>query len=167
MAEITHGVSTSKTATSVSTPNVAASGIIFAVGTAPVQQVGGKVHEVIMANTYEEAAAALGYSDKWKKYGLAEVIYTAFQLYQTAPVFLVNVLDPTKHKKAVSAEKHTVEDNQIKLPLEAIAESVAITGKTAGTDFEVFYDDTNCVIEFLTAASGEISVNYNAVDPSR
>lgn len=167
MAEITHGVSTSKTATSVSTPNVAASGIIFAVGTAPVQQVGGKVHEVIMANTYEEAAAALGYSDEWKKYGLAEVIYTAFQLYQTAPVFLVNVLDPTKHKKAVSAEKHTVEDNQIKLPLEAIAESVAITGKTAGTDFEVFYDDTNCVIEFLTAASGEISVNYNAVDPSQ
>lgn len=167
MAEITHGVSTSKVATSVSTPNVAASGIIFAVGTAPVQQVGGKVNEVIMANTYEEAAAALGYSDEWKKYGLAEVIYTAFQLYQTAPVFLVNVLDPTKHKKAVSAEKHTVEDNQIKLPLEAIAESVAITGKTAGTDFEVFYDDANCVIEFLTAASGEISVTYNAVDPSQ
>lgn len=59
---ITHGVSTSKKETSVSTPNVAASGIHFVVGTAPVQMVGGKTNEVLMLNNYEEAAAALGYS---------------------------------------------------------------------------------------------------------
>lgn len=166
MAEITHGVQTGKKTTSVSTPNVAASGIIFAVGTAPVQQTGGKINEVVMVNTYEEAATALGYSDNWKQYGLSEVIYTAFQLYQTAPLFLVNVLDPAKHK-AEKTGKFTVADNQIKLPLEAIADSVEITGKTAGEDFEAFYDDTNCVVEFLTDTTGEISVTYNAVDPSQ
>lgn len=166
MAEITHGVQTGKQATSVSTPNVAATGIIFAVGTAPVQMIGGKVNEVVMVNTYEEAATAFGYSDDWKKYGLSEVIYTAFQLYQTAPLFLVNVLDPEKHKSE-KTEKFTVADNQIKLPLEAVADSVEITGKTAGTDFEAFYDDTNCVVEFLKDTTGEISVKYNAVDPSQ
>ena len=55
MATITHGVSASKRATSVSTPVLAASGVHFVVGTAPVQMVDGKVNEVIMANNYEEA----------------------------------------------------------------------------------------------------------------
>lgn len=166
MAEITHGASSEREGTSISTPNVAASGIIFAVGTAPVQAAGGKVNEVIMANSYEEAVKALGYSDDWKKYGLAEVIYTEFQLYKTAPIFFVNVLDPAKHKKEVT-EKYTVEDNQIKLPLEAITGSVEITGKTAGTDFEAFYDDKNCIVEFLKPATGEMSVTYEAVDPTQ
>lgn len=165
MANITHGIDTSKKTTSVSTPNVAASGIIFAVGTAPVQQVGGKVNEVIMANNYEEAVSALGYSDDWKKYGLAEVIYTAFQLYQTAPIFLVNVLDPEKHKKKQTGSFEAT-DNQIVLPLEAIAGSVKIDGKTAGEDFEAFYNDTNCIVEFLNDTTGEISVTYDEIDAS-
>lgn len=49
--QITHGVQTGKLTTSISTPNVASSGVIFAVGTAPVQMVeGGKINEVVMAN---------------------------------------------------------------------------------------------------------------------
>ena len=65
MATITHGISTSKLMTSISTPIVAESGIIFAVGTSPVQTAGGKINEVIMANNYKEAVEALGYSDNW------------------------------------------------------------------------------------------------------
>ena len=131
---VTHGVNTSRQATSVSTPIVAESGIIFAVGAAPVQMVNGKVNEVIMSNSYEEAVSALGYSDDWEKYGLCEVIYTIFQLYQVSPVFFVNVFDPTKHKqsKETTAE---VTDNQIRLSLETIKDSISIAGKTAGTDF--------------------------------
>lgn len=164
MAKITHGVETSKLTTSVSTPNVAATGIIFAVGAAPVQQVGGKVNEVIMANTYEEAVTQLGYSDDWEKYGLSEVVYTAFQLYQTAPVFFVNVLDPTKHKKTVDETEYTVTDNQVALPLEAIADTVEVTEKTKGKDYEVFYNNTNCIVEFTEEESGQVNIKYDAVD---
>lgn len=164
MATITHGIGTSKLTTSVSTPNVAAAGIAFAVGTAPVQMVdGGKVNEVIMANSYEEAVTALGYSDDWQKYGLCELVYSMFQLYQQSPVFLVNVLDPSKHKKSTSGSFQP-EDNQIRLPLDAIASSVQIASKTAGEDFEVFYDDTACIIEFTSDTSGEISVTYDEID---
>lgn len=164
MATITHGIGTSKLTTSVSTPNVAAAGIAFAVGTAPVQMVdGGKVNEVIMANSYEEAVTALGYSDDWQKYGLCELVYSMFQLYQQSPVFLVNVLDPSKHKKSTSGSFQP-EDNQIRLPLDAIAGSVQIASKTAGEDFEVFYDDTACIIEFTSDTSGEISVTYDEID---
>ena len=166
MATVTHGISTSKQATSVSTPNVATSGIVFAVGTAPIQTVGGKTNEVIMANSYEEAVAALGYSDDWAKYGLCEVIYTMFQLYQQSPVFFVNVIDPAKHKKATT-ESYTPENNQIRLPLEAIASSVNIASKTAGEDYEVFYDDTACVIEFTEDVSEETSVTFDEIDISK
>lgn len=42
-----------------------------------------------------------------------------------------------------------------------------ITGKTAGEDYEVFYSDTNCVVEFLKETTGKLTVKYDAVDASR
>ena len=81
---ITHGINTSKQATSVSTPVTVATGVHFVVGAAPVQMVGGKVNEVIMLNTCEEAVQLLGYSDDWQKYDLCMEIYSAFQLYNVA-----------------------------------------------------------------------------------
>ena len=172
---VTHGVSASKKTTSVSTPVVAASGIHFVVGAAPVQTItGGKVNEVIMAQKYEEAVQQLGYSDSWKKYGLCEEIYTAFKLYKTSPVFFVNVLDPAKHKVEVAAADMTPTDNQIKLPLEAIAGSIEVKNTATaeekmkvGEDYEVFYNDSSCVIEFLEARTTAANVKYNKVDPSQ
>ena len=118
---LTHGVNASKLKTSVSTPIKVDSGVHFAVGAAPVQMVGGKTNEVIMANDYEEAVRFLGYSDDWEKYPLCMEIYTAFTLYNVAPVIMVNVLDPKKHKTKVEAELEPLE-NQILLPLEALAD---------------------------------------------
>lgn len=164
---VTHGINTSKQATSVSTPAVVASGVHFAVDCAPVQMVGGKVNEVIMLNTYEEAVQLLGYSDNWEKYGLCMEIYSAFQLYNVAPVFVVNVLDPSKHKTSKTNQSATPADNQVLLPLEVIASSVKVTGKTEGTDYAVFYTDTNCVIEFTADTTGEVTLSYDVVDPSQ
>lgn len=166
MADITHGAQAGKIPTSVSTPNVAATGIAFAVGTSPIHTVDGKVNEVIMLNNYEEAVTALGYSDDWEKYGLSEVIYTMFQLYKVAPVVVVNVLDPTKHKKQGTASLTPV-DNQIKLPISVIDSSVKIENKTAGEDFEAFYDDYNCIVEFTADTTTEVTVTYDEVDPSK
>lgn len=167
MSDVTHGANANKADSGVITPAVVDTGVHFVVGTAPVHMVGGKVNEVIMASSYAEAVAALGYSDDWKKYSLCEEIYTAFTLFNVSPVFFVNVLDPTKHKKPVSAAEQTVVDNQIILPLEAIADSVKIEGKEKGTDFEAFYSDTNCVVEFLADTTGAVQVSYDAIDPSQ
>lgn len=167
MAQITHGVSTGKKATSVSTPIVADSGIHFVVGAAPVQMAGGKVNEVIMARSYAEAVQQMGYSDDWKKYGICEEIYSAFQLYKISPVFMVNVLDPEKHRKDIPQKSMKPDGNRILLPLEAIADTVKITGREKGTDFDAFYNDDNCVIEFLAEAPQEVEVEYSEVDPSQ
>lgn len=163
---ITHGIETSKLRTSVSTPATVASGIHFVVGTAPVHTVDGKVNEVVLLNTYEEAAQLIGYSDDWKKYSLCEEVYTAFSLYGIAPIVVVNVLDPKKHKKSVDGEELTVVDNQITLPYETIESSIKITGKTAGEDYGVLYSDGKCIVEFLEDTTGTMTVSHDEVDPS-
>lgn len=163
---ITHGIETSKLRTSVSTPATVASGIHFVVGTAPVHTVDGKVNEVVLLNTYEEAAQLIGYSDDWKKYSLCEEVYTAFSLYGIAPIVVVNVLDPKKHKKSVDGEELTVTDNQITLPYETIESSIKITGKTAGEDYGVLYSDGKCIVEFLEDTTGTMTVSHDEVDPS-
>lgn len=163
---ITHGIETSKLRTSVSTPATVASGIHFVVGTAPVHTVDGKVNEVVLLNTYEEAAQLIGYSDDWKKYSLCEEVYTAFSLYGIAPIVVVNVLDPKKHKKSVDGEELTVADNQITLPYETIESSIKITGKTAGEDYGVLYSDGKCIVEFLEDTTGTMTVSHDEVDPS-
>lgn len=169
MAEITHGISASKKETSVSTPVVAASGIHFAVGTAPVQTAGGKTNAVIMARSYQEAVQQLGYSDDWGKYSLCEEMYSAFKLYGISPVFMVNVLDPEKHKEDINDSVMELKDNRILLPLEAIAATVSITGMEAGKDFEAFYTDGSCVIEFLadTPQAESVTVSYSKVAPEK
>ena len=167
MAEITHGIDTKKQTTSISSPVEVACGIPFVVGTSPAHTVGGQTNSVIMANSYAEAVKALGYSDDWGKYGISEAIYSQFVLYQQFPAFFVNVLDPEKHKKDVSGKKYEVTENQIALPLETIAESVEIEGKEKGEDFDVFYNDTACIVEFAEDTAGEMTVSCKEVDPSQ
>lgn len=165
-----HGVYTEQVATSLSTPVVADSGIIFAVGAAPVQTVDGTVNEPILCYSYAEAVTAMGMSDDWEKYPLCEVIYTAFQLYAVAPIVLVNVLDESKHKKKIETTEYTITDGQVLLPMEALKDTVEVTGYTVGEDYELFYDGETLVLEIT--GSGTISeaealeISYTEVDPS-
>ena len=164
---VSHGMNKSKLPTSVGTPVVVDCGVHFAVGTAPVQMVGGKVNQVIMLNDYEEAVKALGYSDDWEKYDLCMEVYSAFQLYKISPIFVVNVLDPEKHKTEEETKELTPVDNQIKLPLEVIAGTVKVDAKEAETDFTVFYTDENCIVEFVKEQKEQVSVTYRSVDPKQ
>lgn len=179
MSNFYHGAKARQVATSVSTPVTANSGVVFAVGTAPVHTVGGQVNMPIMASTYEEAVAALGYSDDWGKYSLCEVVYSQFKLYNVAPVFFVNVLDPTKHKKAVAASDFDLLDGKTLLPLEAIIESVMVkaagnesTEYTANVDYGLFYESGNLVLEVLEGGAileseTKLNIAYEQVDPSK
>lgn len=179
-----HGVRTRQVQTSISTPVTAASGVTFVVGTSPVQMNGGtkpegsnqlvfkNVNEPIMGMNNAEAVTALGYSDDWKKYSLCEVMYNHYRLYATAPVFFVNVLDPAKHKLSMAAEPYALVDGRVKLTLDAIAESVVVTGYAAGVDYDLFYDGENLIIEVLPDgtipdAATELTIAFDKVDPTQ
>ena len=114
MANFFHGVRTTKGQGSQSV-NTAASGIVFAVGTAPVNQVDG-YSPIVLANSFPEAQQQLGYSDDWEKFTLCEVMYSHFKVSAVGPVLLVNVADPNTHKETVEEAALTVANNQVTLP---------------------------------------------------
>ena len=172
-----HGVRTRQVETSISTPVTAASGITFVVGTAPAHTVNttpssaGNVNEPIMAMNNGEAVGALGYGDDWGKYSLCEVMYNHYRLYQTAPVVFVNVLDPTKHKRAMTPQAFPVVDKRAYLPLEAIKSTVKISAYKAGEDFDLFYDNNALVVEIIEGGAipqtvTELNAEWDEVNPA-
>ena len=182
MSDYYHGARASKQATSISTPVVADCGIHFCVGTAPVHTVNGKVNEPVLVYDYQEAVKAMGYSDDWKKYDLCEEMYAALVLYKIAPIVLVNVLDPAKHKAGETTEDFTLENGVAKLPYEALEDSLEVRGYgegdtltdkyTKGVDYEVIYSDGALKLEYIEGGSiasnsAKLNIKYNAIDPTK
>lgn len=176
---VNHGVNAGEQATSVSTPVVAESGIPYVVGTAPVQSAENpaKAGVPVLCRGWDEAVAYFGYSDDWEKYSLCEAMYSHFKLYKRQPIILINVLDITKadNKEAVAAADTTVTAHKIKLPIEAINDSTLEVKASGGqgdayvidTDYSVYYDGENLVIEFLADGKAyeatEANVAYTKV----
>ncbi len=172
-----HGIKTNEAATSVSTPVQAQVGITFAVGTAPVYMAAdGEINKPVLAYSYNEAVAALGYSDDFDSFTLCEVIKCHFQLYGTAPVVFVNVFDPEKHKTAVETAEHTFVDDVIKLPDTAIATTVVVKNAADSEalvkdkDYALMYDGGNLIVEKI-ADSGitgtSVYISYDKADVSK
>lgn len=101
--EYKHGVYTREQATSLVPMTATSGGVVVAFGTAPIHlaQTAAAANTPVLCYSYKEAVAAFGYSEDWENYTLAEVIKTHFALFNMAPLVLVNVLDPEKHKKSV------------------------------------------------------------------
>jgi hypothetical protein len=176
---IQHGVYTYEIPTKVATPVVAASGIPFVIGTAPIQAAldAASVGVPVVCFNWGEATSRLGYSDDWEKYTLCEFMYSHFKLYACSPVILCNLLDPQTHKAAVAAEDMVVLDRKVKLPLGAIHDASIVVKASGGAgdaytldgDYAVYYDGENCVVELLSGGAhyGEASLNiaYSEVTP--
>ncbi|MDU6546232.1 phage tail protein [Anaerococcus vaginalis] len=167
-----HGIRTKQIETSIKTPVTAGSGIAFVVGTSPIQAVNGKVNEPIMCNSYAEAVKNLGYNDNFDYYTLCEAMYCHFVLYGVSPVVFVNVLDPKKHKKKVEEKQYLVNDKQVLLPIEALADTVVVKSYNKGQDYDLMYTNDNLVLEILDGGNisqetGELAVSFDAVDPTK
>lgn len=164
-----HGVYVQEQATSVLPPVQVEAGIPFIVGTAPVGMVDEKnVNKPVLCYSYAEAVAAFGYVppkldeasglEKYE-YSISEFIQSQFALYGVAPVVVVNVLDPKKHKKAATATSATLDAKTGAATItEAgiIPSSVTLESYVRGTDYELTFDvDGNLVITSLTNEDGE------------
>jgi len=97
-----HGSRVTESPTSLMTPAVATAALPVVFGTAPINLAKTPhVNKIVVAYSFGEAQAALGYSDDWKNYTLCEAMDAAFRLFNVAPVIFVNVLDPEKHNETV------------------------------------------------------------------
>lgn len=98
-----HGTYQMETSSDINLPVVMNYGH-FIVGTAPVHKVKKekrKVNELVRLSTYREAVEYFGDTHDLD-FSISQAIKIFFELYSVAPLYVVNVLDPEKHKKTVT-----------------------------------------------------------------
>ncbi len=184
-----HGVSWRDVPTSIVAPVTADSGIPFAVGANPVHQVSGPIYVNVprVYLNYEQAVMEMGYSDDWRSYPLSQVIYVYFALFNTGPIILSNVLDPsnsTFQGAAVADQSVTfnngllpnISDVIIPSSIELETMDAPPVALVEGTDWVGAWGDDNGVLKYSISAipDGAIAttgaygatISYNTVNPA-
>lgn len=99
-----HGTYQTETSSDINLPVVMSYGH-FIVGTAPVNKIKKekrKINELVRLSSYREALEFFG--DTYDlDFSISQAIKVFFELYAVAPLYVVNILDPTKHKKTGTA----------------------------------------------------------------
>ena len=177
-----HGVRVLENPTSVAAPIYGTAGLQVVVGVAPVNLAKDPYHCTnvpMLANSFAEAAEAVGYSDDFSDYNICEAIDASFRVAGIGPIVFINVLDPNTHYAAMAATQYTVEGGQVTIPVKGIlADKLSITHNSATLDPETDYivtfdDDGYAVITFLATlvpASGSnvisVTISGRKIDPS-
>lgn len=177
-----HGVYVTEQATSLTAPAAATAGLQVVFGTAPVNLAAdpyAATNVPLLCYSYAEAAAAVGYDADFANYTLCQSIAACFQVLSAAPIVLVNVLDPTKHTKAVAATTVAVNAHRATLEVKGLlADTVTVQDGTkattynAGNDYLATFDSNGYLVITLlpggTAyAATTLSVAGTAIDPSK
>lgn len=188
-----HGVKFSEVPTSILPPVNVSAGIPFIVGTAPVGMTDeANVNKPVLCYSYDEAVAKFGFVPakedeasglKKFEYSISEFIQSQFALFGVAPVIIVNVLDPTKHKVTATTVSVTLDS---KTGSATIAEtgilpsSVTLTGSgsayVVGKDYVTAFDDDGFLVvtsnkgedgEFLCTTGTALTFAADKTDPTK
>lgn len=186
-----HGVKISEVPTSILPPVQVEAAIPFIVGTAPVNMTDPtNVNRPTLCYSYDEAVAAFGYvppvedsASGLKKYDftLSEAIYSQFALFGVAPIIVVNVLDPTKHKKTATAKTVTLDSKtgsatiaETGIILSTLKLSQDVTTYQEGTDFVATFNDAGHLVitskkdedNFKVPVGASLTLAAEKLDPS-
>lgn len=179
---VSHGFNLTEATTSVSAPVQVSSGLQIIVGTAPVNQLANPaaaVNTPLYVSTYKEAVAAVGWSSDFAKYTLCEAISANFQVVGTAPIVVINVLDP-KNKKHITALDETsvqvndgvAEIDKVGILLEKLVVKKDTTTLTADVDYIAsFNDDGTVSLALINGGAGDgattLTVSGSILDASK
>lgn len=174
MSEYLHGAYGQITESGSKVSSKSKSAFVY-VGTAPVHNVEGGTKNVnvpVLVSGIGEAMAKFGYSDDWDKYTLCEAMHVHMEEYGVGPLVLINVLDPAVHKKAEQGTKSLTPSKGRVVITDAqdiIVDTLAVTGKTKGTDYSIAYDRVKKTLTLTELTSGALgtsalSITYNTID---
>lgn len=179
---VSHGFNLTEATTSVSAPVQVSSGLQIIVGTAPVNQLANPaaaVNTPLYVSTYKEAVAAVGWSSDFAKYTLCEAISANFQVVGTAPIVVINVLDP-KNKKHITALDETsvqvndgvAEIDKVGILLEKLVVKKDTATLTADVDYIAsFNDDGTVSLALINGGAGDgattLTVSGSILDASK
>lgn len=177
---LNHGINTYKLDTSFAAVTEAAVGVPFYVGAWPCHQGEGFTGVPQIAYTYSEAYSMGGYSTEWRtaegkpKWNLCQAMYAQFRLMNMAPAVFYNIYNPAKHKTAVKEKvfdvvEHTVTLSGDVINDKALTVSAELKPLVKDTDYEVYYDGDNCMIELLSDSESysaeTLTIGYNIANP--
>ena len=163
-----HGVYNTEQATSLTVPIQGSAGLQVIFGTAPIhlaKDPAAAVNTPKLVYSYKEAVEAVGYSDDFENFTLCQSISACFQVFNVAPIILVNVLDPNKaaHVTQNQAESCDVVDGVVLYDkkyvlLNTLAVKNGSATLVAGSDYEAAHEDNGSVaITLLSTAAKEAS----------
>lgn len=179
---VSHGFNLTEATTSVSAPVQVSSGLQIIVGTAPVNQLANPaaaVNTPLYVSTYKEAVAAVGWSSDFAKYTLCEAISTNFQVVGTAPIVVINVLDPANKKHITALDETSVQVNdgvaeidKVGILLEKLVVKKDDTTLTADVDYIAsFNDDGTVSLALINGGAGDgattLTVSGSILDASK
>ena len=175
-----HGVRILENPTSLTAPILGTAAFQVVVGVSPVNLAEDpyKATNVVkLAYSFPEASAAVGYSNNLKDYNLNQSISATFKKFAVAPIALINVLDPKKHKDSIPKTTCQVGDLQATVSIEGILLDTLVVeaGETtlqADVDYITGFDDDGyAVITLLESGAGAeattLSVSGDKIDPSK
>lgn len=173
-----HGVYIEEQATSLIAPIEGTAGLQVIIGTAPVNLAENPyqcTNKPMLCYSYKEAVANVGYSDDFGKYTLCQSVDACFRVFNVAPIILINVLDPKKHKKSIAETDCTVENEKAKLAETGVLLDTVVVKDETGTetlqedkDYILSFDDSGEVMITLMGSHAKdtaIKVSATAIDP--
>lgn len=176
MAKYYHGVRVLEEATALATPIEGTAGLQVVLGSAPVNMAEDPyaVSNVpVLCRSFAECQKQLGYSGDFARYTLCQSMDLSFRVFAVSPIIMINVLDPTKHRKANAEKTYTPAARRITLEEDGILmDTVAVTSESgeayeAEKDYIMAFDDGGKLcITFITEAAGNVKVASSSIDPA-
>ena len=162
-----HGVYNTEQATSLTVPIQGSAGLQVIFGTAPIhlaKDPAAAVNTPKLVYSYKEAVEAVGYSDDFENFTLCQSISACFQVFNVAPIILVNVLDPNKaaHVTQNQAESCDVVDGVVLYDkkyvlLNTLAVKNGSATLVAGSDYEAAHEDNGSVAITLLSTAAKLA----------
>lgn len=169
-----HGIRIQENPSSVSAPALNASAIPVIFGTAPVNMAAdpaNATNKLFLCNTFDEAKAAVGYSDDYANYTLCQSMDAYFKMFGIGPVILCNVLDPATHNAEYTETVAVVNDQATTTTKGVILSTLALTGDgtalVADTDYTLGFNAEGYVlITLIKEGVTSIELTGKKLDPS-
>ncbi len=158
MNEYRHGIYTSRSTAELPTPDQSIKNGVAVIGTAPVNLAASPaVNEAVAACRKQEADAALGSSDDFENYTLMHSVYAHFNMFGSAPVVFINVLDPenSEHIEAVANQTVNLVGKAGRIAEDGILlDKLVLSGENGtfkeGEDYVASFDDAGHVVICVT-----------------
>jgi hypothetical protein len=159
MADYKHGITTSRDS-DISIQATQAAGVQVVIGTAPVNLLddpAGAVNIPILVKNRGEVKSGVGLSTNYKDYTLMQAVLASLMKVGTAPIVLINVLDPSnpKHVSAVAGIEYELTKGGVTLPDEGVLLNTLVVSDGEDNTGE---PDVDYVVEFTAEGFATIAV---------